>query len=959
MRGIYLGIAHVLAFSTLLAAVPVAAAGPGPAPGLTTISAAPCAGAGTPTTTIFLPNITKTLGGPDGWVTPFIVQNIGVKKTDLEVSFFRFTDGGLVACRRVTGLAPATSFADYPNNDVDLPGDSQFAVVVRSFGSEVVSVVNEHQSQSTPGRAEALSYNGLTLGASTVYLPFVGKPEPAPCTAVPPSEVTCNLRWLTTFVIQNFGSGDALVTARFTSYDGASAATLTRTIAPGRSRFVDPSVEPLLRGGRYYSVVLTSTQAIGVIVNAHDDAPTTTAPRGFSYNGIPQPAPGDTYLPYVRRDGGPPRIYPNGVLVQNAGNADATPTLSFQRLGGGAPVTIAAPSPLKPGAAWYFDPEVYAVAGGYQLCAVAGPGKCIGIGEHSLVVSGGSFAVIAATLGPGTAMGYVGQSAQGNRAYLPNVTRTLGGPTGWTTPIILQSSGATNAKLRWYRFADGALMARQSVGPLARGAALRVDPRSVPGLSNDTQYGVVVDAQEGNIAAIVTELNFDGGDGAMIYEGFPVTVSTVPTPTAVTLGPASLRLSVDETAQLRVTVKDQFDEAMPQQMPIWTVTPPGLGTVSASGLFTAGPTGAAGTVTATAGAASDSIGMTVQAPVSMTVGGISFLVRTSGPADVYTEATISRADAASISTQINGDVPRIELDYGRAYLGRPHVYVVATDANYRTAQAAILGVPQVFVTAPPVERFESDGVYYFGKVAINWSKAKDQRPITIARHELIHMMVEEIAGDARVPAWLNEGSARLEEFTVSGASWLETRERHGAVSMAATGQLLTLDQLTSQSVWNSRAAPAAFYQYAEASQAVQLLRTDVGHARQIRILELLGAGLTLEEAYEVVAGRSWAAFVASLPIRIRALAVSPAIAFAPDAYLGDSYGPTYVVYGLTPNSTLTLTITSPVTGRLVIQRQTDAYGVYWNSLSPQWPPTTYTFTVSSGATTLTGTYAKP
>src|SRR6185295_891915 len=133
-----------------------------------------------------------------------------------EVSFFRFSGGSLVACRRVDDLAPATSFADYPNNDADLPPDAQFSVVVKSFGSEVVSVVNEHQG-GVGARAEALSYNGLTTGATTVFLPFVGKPEGAPCTAIPQTDATCNVRWITTFVMQNFGTADATVTARFVS----------------------------------------------------------------------------------------------------------------------------------------------------------------------------------------------------------------------------------------------------------------------------------------------------------------------------------------------------------------------------------------------------------------------------------------------------------------------------------------------------------------------------------------------------------------------------------------------------------------------------------------------------------------------------------------------------------------------------------------------------------------------
>ena len=166
-----------VAFASAALGAPVAAAAT-TSSGATSATAAtgPCGPPGVPPTTVFLPDITKTLRGSAGWVTPFIVQNVGVKRTALEVSFFRFSDGALVTCRKITDLAPATSFADFPNADTDLPADSQFAVVVKSFGSEVVAVVNEHQGLGTP-RAEALSYNGLTTGATSVYLPFVGKPR--------------------------------------------------------------------------------------------------------------------------------------------------------------------------------------------------------------------------------------------------------------------------------------------------------------------------------------------------------------------------------------------------------------------------------------------------------------------------------------------------------------------------------------------------------------------------------------------------------------------------------------------------------------------------------------------------------------------------------------------------------------------------------------------------------------
>ena len=102
----------------------------------------------------------------------------------------------------------------------------------------------------------------------------------------------------------------------------------------------------------------------------------------------------------------------------------------------------------------------------------------------------------------------------------PNLTRTLGGADGWTTPFLVQSAGATNVKVSWYRFSDGSLVTTQNLA-LTANSALRVDPRGIPALSDDTQYSVVLDGGGQNIAAIVTELNYSGGDGAMIYAGFP------------------------------------------------------------------------------------------------------------------------------------------------------------------------------------------------------------------------------------------------------------------------------------------------------------------------------------------------------------------------------------------------------------------------------------------------------
>jgi len=578
----------------LLAAILVATALP-----LTRASlaeAATCNTAGTPTTTVYLPNITKTLGGSTGWVTPFIVQNVGFYSTTLEVSFYRFSDGSLVACRRISGLEPARSFADVPNNDTDLPDNSQFSVVVRSYGSEVVSVVNEQAG--TGSRLEALSYSGLTAGARRVALPYVAKAVDG---------------WLTTIVIQNLGTSTASVTASFTSFDGSSTASLTRSIGPGRSQFIDPSVEGSLESGTEYSAVLTASQPLAAVVNAHNDAASVTHPRGFSYNGSAVGDPGYTYLPLVVRNAdGIGRT--SRLIVQNAGTSSDTPTLTFSRFSSGSMASVSPRSAISAGRAWSFDPRMK--ADGVTRCPSGGGSDCVAEGEHGLTVEWGSFAVLNIVESDETAMGYVAAPSAASRVYLPNVTRRLGGTSGWTTPIVVQTPdwGPTSASLRWYRFSDGRLVTQQVLTGLVPGAGRRVDPRTVSGLSDGVQYAVVLDA-EGPVTAIVEQMSGGGGDGTMIYEGFASLVEPISVPSVMTASPSTSTVSLGATAQFSVSVKDQFGAtASATDWPVtWSVSPPELGTITSSGLFV--PSGyGSGKVVASAGASSTAVTVTVRSP---------------------------------------------------------------------------------------------------------------------------------------------------------------------------------------------------------------------------------------------------------------------------------------------------------------------------------------------------------
>ncbi|TMC71565.1 MAG: hypothetical protein E6J13_07430, partial [Chloroflexi bacterium] len=439
-----------------------------------------------PTTTIYLPNIVKMLGGADGWNTPIIVQNVGTARADVTFEFYRFSDGALSRTRTVTGLAPGTSVFDSPNHDEELSPNGQYSVVVKSYGSPVLEVVNEHQNEANPQRQEALSYDGLTTGSTKVFLPRVANAN----------------GWYCTVIAQNLGSGVAALTANFRSTDGLKTAQITRAIPALGSKFIDPRFEPALAAGTDYSVVMTSTQPIGVVVNCHNDDTSILQPRAYSYNGVLASNEITTFGAYAAKNVGGRS---SRIFVQNSGTALAHPTMKLYQLGSWDFDTVQSPpAGLQPGAVWTYD---LASSGLFD-------------GEKTLAVVGGQFSLLVETIGPSSAMAYTGGTEWATRIYLPNVTKTLGGPSGWTTPFIVQSQGAFVASIRWYRMSDGVQVFSQTLalGLALQGTGYKIDPGFWAQLANNTQYAVVIESSTGGVGAVVLELNNRGGDSAMAYE---------------------------------------------------------------------------------------------------------------------------------------------------------------------------------------------------------------------------------------------------------------------------------------------------------------------------------------------------------------------------------------------------------------------------------------------------------
>jgi hypothetical protein len=472
------------------------------------------------TQTLYLPNITRNLGGEGGWYTPFIVQNTGTASTLLEVTFYKFVDGSCVSRFLVAGMNPGTSYANDPRDPAKnptLPDDAQFSVVVKSYGSTVVGVVNEHQGTGT--RAEALSYDGFTAGANTVYLP----------------NITRRLfgLFVTPMIIQNLGDGVASVQATFRTFDGTgSPVTIGRTIDSGRSKPIDPNSNdfnlgaPGLTDNKQYAVTVTSNQPVAVVVNTHADAASVANPVAYAADGVTGGA-STIYGAYASKNAAGINRY-STIVVQNLGAAAVNPTITFKPLMGSAGTanTYTFATPIQPNSSKAFDPRFsFSTQGTTNTPCSTGGADCLADGEYSVTISAsgatlaGAMNVLSDQNGA-TAMGYAASSAPATKFFLPNVTRTLGGADGWSTPFILQTVTASGATVEWRRFSDGALVTTQSL-TITNGFAMRVDPRTVAGLSDNTQYAVTVNGTGGTLTAIVTELNFQGGDGAMAYEGFP------------------------------------------------------------------------------------------------------------------------------------------------------------------------------------------------------------------------------------------------------------------------------------------------------------------------------------------------------------------------------------------------------------------------------------------------------
>jgi predicted metallopeptidase len=278
----------------------------------------------------------------------------------------------------------------------------------------------------------------------------------------------------------------------------------------------------------------------------------------------------------------------------------------------------------------------------------------------------------------------------------------------------------------------------------------------------------------------------------------------------------------------------------------------------------------------------------------------------SGTAELRIDAGLSRDEDEVVAATVAADIPAVEREFERSFVARPVIYVFGSIESYTEGFVRIFGYPRAtatFVALNSVSFFEPS----LRLIAVNWEAVRARRPVAAIRHELTHLMTLDACAPRcdLVPAWLNEGEARLAEALVPGGEWRLVRVRYEAASMAVTGTVLPLNTLVSQLAWNGLTDWAGYFKYQESARAVELLREDVGGTAPIaRIYERLRRGQNVAQAYAALTDRSFDDFVEGLPDRMRAAvpAGQGLIAVAPTSYL---------VYGFPPATTITVTVSGP------------------------------------------------
>ncbi len=321
-------------------------------------------------------------------------------------------------------------------------------------------------------------------------------------------------------------------------------------------------------------------------------------------------------------------------------------------------------------------------------------------------------------------------------------------------------------------------------------------------------------------------------------------------------------------------------------------------------------------------------------------------------ADAFIETSIGGGDLQALFDQIEGDLAEVQREFAWTLRGRPTIDVFATNSSYTTGLVHVFGysgATAAFVADNSVSFFEPD----LRTILVDWEAVRERRPIAAIRHELTHYVTLEACAPRcdLVPAWLNEGQARLAEATIAGGEWRLVRVRYEAASMVATKTLFPLSALVSQIQWNNITSWGGYYKYQEAARATELLRGDIGGTQPMaQLYDRMRRGEDVARAYATLTGRTFDSFVGGLASRFAdAVPAGPAIVMTPGPQADHGLG--YLLYGFGSEEKVTVRLV----GRRIEEWEevtVSPQGAQFSEIADRYPPGTYVLAVTSGETVI-------
>ncbi len=243
--------------------------------------------------------------------------------------------------------------------------------------------------------------------------------------------------------------------------------------------------------------------------------------------------------------------------------------------------------------------------------------------------------------------------------------------------------------------------------------------------------------------------------------------------------------------------------------------------------------------------------------------GADFRRTTSGSVQLWTEVGISGPIVDGALRIVSADAAAVEEYFGRRYQQPPAVFLFTSQQSFGNALQRNFGVSADLAAQMSRQLL---GVLLTGSdaVAINGqSIVTSQRPV-VYRHELAHVLIHQLAGDG-IATWLDEGLAT--RVSAIDPAVVDPARAAAIAALRTDPRALSIfrDPRDWQTLNTAYGGNRAYGVAAEASLAIE---RRVGRDGVTALLEILGHGTPLDDAFRTVLGETLDDFVTQLPSRL-------------------------------------------------------------------------------------------